>query len=375
MLTVEPTYVAGEETAAVRVLNGGPAKPTDKPPRPFEEGVAGLPTLVSNVETLANLPFVHRHGGRAFREHGTSTSPGTFLATITGAGRPPVLYEIPHGVAFTDLLTMHGVPADQVRGVLMGGYFAGLVNSDILDATLDHESLRRLNSGLGCGAIAILTDDCPIAVAASVMGLLRPRSGTVRLLFQRHGGDVGCHRGRCVMGSQRTKTWPDWSAGRLCCAAAVLRDPGRRHQRRRQPAGSVSPTGRQSFGKRLQDMPSRRLQCNAPLRGGGGDPGMKVKLDRTLCDGFGLCAKHAPSTFHSTTGDMRRWSETASPPRKTMMRSCVRSWTAPFTRSSKWVDTGRRLHPHTTLTRRPSLTSTPMTVKRSRVSSGDTTSA
>jgi len=72
-------------------------------------------------------------------------------------------------VAFTDLLTLHGVPADQVRGVLMGGYFAGLVNRDMLDATLDHESLRRLNSGLGCGALAILTDGCPVAVAASVM--------------------------------------------------------------------------------------------------------------------------------------------------------------------------------------------------------------
>jgi NADH:ubiquinone oxidoreductase subunit F (NADH-binding) len=169
VVAVEPTYVAGEETAAVRVLNGGPAKPTDKPPRPFEEGVAGLPTLVSNVETLANLPFLRRHGAESFREHGTSTSPGTFLATITGAGRPPALYEIPHGVAFTDLLRVHGVPADQVAGVLMGGYFAGLVNRDMLDATLDHESLRRLDSGLGCAAIAILTDDCPVAVAASVM--------------------------------------------------------------------------------------------------------------------------------------------------------------------------------------------------------------
>ncbi len=169
VVAVEPSYVAGEETAAVRVLNGGPAKPTDKPPRPFEVGVAGLPTLVSNVETLANLPFLHRHGAEAFRQHGTSTSPGTFLATITGAGRPPALYEIPHGVAFTDLLGVHGVPADQVRGVLMGGYFAGLVNRDMLDTTLDHEGLRRLNSGLGCGAIAILTEDCPVAVAASVM--------------------------------------------------------------------------------------------------------------------------------------------------------------------------------------------------------------
>ncbi len=58
--SVEPGYVAGEETAAVRALNGGPAKPTDKPPRPFQEGVGGLPTLVSNVETLASLPYLQR---------------------------------------------------------------------------------------------------------------------------------------------------------------------------------------------------------------------------------------------------------------------------------------------------------------------------
>jgi NADH:ubiquinone oxidoreductase subunit F (NADH-binding) len=169
VVTVDGGYVAGEETAAVRVVNGGPAKPTDKPPRPFEQGVAGLPTMISNVETLANLPFLLRHGSAAFRSQGTTTSPGTFLATVTGAGKPPALYELPHGVAFTELLSLHGVSADAVAGVLMGGYFAGLLNRDILDETLDHESMRRLGSGLGCGAIAILTDDCPLAVAASVM--------------------------------------------------------------------------------------------------------------------------------------------------------------------------------------------------------------
>lgn len=161
VISVEPGYVAGEETAAVRRINGGPAKPTDKPPRPFEEGVSGLPTTVSNVETLANLPHIHQHGAQSFRAVGTPMSPGTFLATITGGGRPAALYEIPHGAAFSDLLTLHGVPKDSVRGVLMGGYFAGLVNTDILGATLDHETIRRLGSGLGCGAISILTDDCP----------------------------------------------------------------------------------------------------------------------------------------------------------------------------------------------------------------------
>ncbi|KKW66405.1 NADH dehydrogenase [Mycolicibacterium elephantis] len=169
VVTVEPGYVAGEETAAVRRINGGPAKPTDKPPRPFEEGVLGLPTMVSNVETLANLPFIHEHGAQRYRAVGTPMSPGTFLATITGAGRPPALYEIPYGAAFSTLLEVHGVDAESVRGALMGGYFAGLLNSDVLDATLDNESIRRLGAGLGCGAISILTDDCPVAVAASVM--------------------------------------------------------------------------------------------------------------------------------------------------------------------------------------------------------------
>lgn len=169
LVTVQPGYVAGEETAAVRMINEGLAKPTDKPPRPFEAGVYDRPTLVSNVETLANLPYLQRHGAAAFRAAGTSLSPGTFLATITGGGKPPVLYELPHGVAFTELLALHGVSPDQLRGVLMGGYFAGLLNRTVLETTLDHETMRRQGSGLGCGAISLITDDCPVAVAASVL--------------------------------------------------------------------------------------------------------------------------------------------------------------------------------------------------------------
>jgi NADH:ubiquinone oxidoreductase subunit F (NADH-binding) len=168
-LTVQPGYVAGEETAAVRVINGGPAKPTDKPPRPFEAGVDDRPTLVSNVETLANLPYLQGHGSTAFRSQGTSLSPGTFLATITGGGKPPVLYELPHGLAFAELLALHGISPEHVRGALMGGYFAGLLNRSVLETSLDHETMRRLGSGLGCGAISVITDDCPVAVAAAVL--------------------------------------------------------------------------------------------------------------------------------------------------------------------------------------------------------------
>ncbi|BBX69175.1 NADH-ubiquinone oxidoreductase-F iron-sulfur binding region domain-containing protein [Mycolicibacterium psychrotolerans] len=167
--TVAPGYVAGEETAAVRAINGGPAKPTDKPPRPFEQGVGGLPTVVSNVETLANLPFLVKHGATAYRAYGAQGSPGTFLATLTGGGRGPGLYELPFGVPMAEVLALHGIPLDRVRGALMGGYFAGLLDRRVLACTVDHDSLRAHGSGLGCGAVSVLTDECPVAVGAAVL--------------------------------------------------------------------------------------------------------------------------------------------------------------------------------------------------------------
>lgn len=86
---VEPGYVAGEETAAVRALNGvRSSRPTSR--RARSKGVGGRPTLVSNVETLANLPYLQRHGSAEFRAQGTEMSPGTFLLTLSGAGRPRV---------------------------------------------------------------------------------------------------------------------------------------------------------------------------------------------------------------------------------------------------------------------------------------------
>jgi NADH:ubiquinone oxidoreductase subunit F (NADH-binding) len=206
------------------VVNGGPAKPTDKPPRPFEEGVAGKPTLISNVETLAHLAYLHRHGAQSFREYGTDSSPGTFLATITGAGRPPALYELPHGIPFTDLLTLHGVSPDHVRGALMGGYFAGLVNRDIVGATLDHESVRALGSGLGCGAIGILTDDCPVAVAASVLAYFdRENAGQCGSCFNGTAAmaavAVGLRDGNAGQEDlDRLKRWSVVLRGRGACA-------------------------------------------------------------------------------------------------------------------------------------------------------------
>jgi NADH:ubiquinone oxidoreductase subunit F (NADH-binding) len=218
---VDPTYIAGEETAAVRALNGGPVKPTDKPPRPFEVGVDGRPTLVSNVETLANLAYIQQHGSMAFRDQGTPGSPGTLLVTITGADRPPGLYEVPHGLPITKLLALHGVSTDRVRGALMGGYFAGLLNRNVLDASVDHETFRGLGCGLGCGAISVITDDCPVAVAASVLAYFdRENAGQCGACFN------GTAAMAAVAGALRDGVATEEDLARLRRWSVVLRGRG-----------------------------------------------------------------------------------------------------------------------------------------------------
>lgn len=166
---VDAAYVAGEETAAVRSINGGPALPSDKPPRPFECGVGGRPTLVSNVETVAHLPTIQRLGAAEYRSLGTKTSTGTFLLTLSGTIRDG-LYEVPFGVCLADVLQWLAVDTAAMRGVLVGGYFAGLVNDRILDLPLDYDAFAAEGSGLGCGALAVLgPQTCPVEVAAAVM--------------------------------------------------------------------------------------------------------------------------------------------------------------------------------------------------------------
>lgn len=223
IVEVAPGYVAGEETAAVRAVGGGPAKPTDKPPRPYQRGVDGLPTLVSNVETLAHLPFIHHEGGAAFRAVGTDRSPGTFLATVTGGSVPPGLYELPHGTPVGTLLHLHGIPARSVRGALTGGYFTGLLGREVLTATLDHESLRALGSGLGCGAISFVTAECPVAVTAAVLSYFdRENAGQCGSCF--HGtaamaaAAVGLYEHRATADDlARLRRWSATLRGRGAC--------------------------------------------------------------------------------------------------------------------------------------------------------------
>jgi NADH:ubiquinone oxidoreductase subunit F (NADH-binding) len=174
-LVVTPSsYLAGEESALVRFLNGGPAKPTFVPPRPFERGVARRPTLVQNLETLAHLALIARHGPEWFREAGTTREPGTALVTLSGAVGTPGVYEIGLGTSLRELLVAAGGATDLVRAVLVGGYFGTWLEVGAArDLILHDEHLRPLGSGLGSGVIAILpVGACGVAESARVLHYL-----------------------------------------------------------------------------------------------------------------------------------------------------------------------------------------------------------
>ncbi|HEY6962986.1 MAG TPA: NADH-ubiquinone oxidoreductase-F iron-sulfur binding region domain-containing protein [Gaiellaceae bacterium] len=154
---VPDRFVAGEETALLRALGGGPAKPTTKPPYPFERGLSGRPTLVQNVETLAHLALVARG---AFGS--------TALVTLSGAVARPGVHEIPLGITLADAV---GELTADPAGYLVGGYFGRFV------APQEARTLQLTPDVLGAGAIAVLpASTCPVAEVARVVTYLAGES-------------------------------------------------------------------------------------------------------------------------------------------------------------------------------------------------------
>lgn len=167
---VRPSYVAGEESAVCRAINGGLAKPTAKPPRPFERGVDAAPTLVSNVETLAHAAWISRNGAEKFRECGTDQSPGTTLVTLTGACLRPGVYEVPLGLSIDTVFeSVGGGYTLQPRAFIMGGWFGGFLGVEHSGQPCCYSELRQIGSGLGCAAITVLAEQEDVLQVASEM--------------------------------------------------------------------------------------------------------------------------------------------------------------------------------------------------------------
>ncbi|HEV3290355.1 MAG TPA: NADH-ubiquinone oxidoreductase-F iron-sulfur binding region domain-containing protein [Streptosporangiaceae bacterium] len=178
IVTAPQGYVAGEESAVVNYLNRGVLLPTFVPPRPFERGYRGRPTLIQNPETLAQVALVARFGERWYRELGTATDPGSALVTVSGAVEVPGVYELAFGTRLDDLLEAAGGPTESLRALLVGGYFGTWVDADVAHALrLAREDLRGVGAALGSGVIIALgQSSCGLHESARVIDYLAGQS-------------------------------------------------------------------------------------------------------------------------------------------------------------------------------------------------------
>jgi NADH:ubiquinone oxidoreductase subunit F (NADH-binding) len=167
-------YTSSEQSAIVQFLSGGPGRPTFAPPRPHERGVAGRPTLVNNVETLAHLALIARFGDRWFREAGVPSAPGSMLATVSGAIGRPGVYEIAVGTPVGQLLMMAGGPTERPQAILIGGYFGAWLPAEVAwPVPMTHGALRAAGGALGAGIVIVLPESsCGLAETARVVRYL-----------------------------------------------------------------------------------------------------------------------------------------------------------------------------------------------------------
>ncbi|MGZ6967742.1 MAG: complex I 51 kDa subunit family protein [Acidimicrobiia bacterium] len=156
----EGSYVCGEETALLNALEGRRPEVRARPPYPVERGLFDRPTVVNNVETLASVPWILRHGGDAYAAMGAAESRGTKLVSLSSLFRRPGLYEVELGVTVREIVERlgGGLEDGHLRGVLVGGPLAGVLPERLLDTPFEFEALRAVGAEVGHGGIVALDE-------------------------------------------------------------------------------------------------------------------------------------------------------------------------------------------------------------------------
>ncbi len=197
-------YICGEETALIESLEGKRGQPRKKPPYPASVGLWGKPTLVHNIETLANIPHIVNRGAEWYAAIGTARSTGPKIFCVSGHVRNRGIFELPLGVSLRELLFDHAggmAGAKKLKAVIPGGASTPMLEADQLDITLDFESLEAAGSMLGTGAVIVMDEDtCMVDVGRRLMrffqhescGHCTPcRTGTTRMLSILDGLEKG----------------------------------------------------------------------------------------------------------------------------------------------------------------------------------------
>ncbi|HLY19403.1 MAG TPA: NADH-ubiquinone oxidoreductase-F iron-sulfur binding region domain-containing protein [Bryobacteraceae bacterium] len=162
-------FVCGEETALILSLEGKRGMPRLRPPYPVERGFRGKPTIINNVETLACVPWIMRHGPAAFAALGTATSKGTKVFALAGKVNRGGLVEVPMGVTIREVVEEIGggiKNGRQFKAVQLGGPSGGCIPARLADTPIDYDALSQTGAIMGSGGLVVLDDrDCMVDLA------------------------------------------------------------------------------------------------------------------------------------------------------------------------------------------------------------------
>ena len=173
-------YICGEETALIESIEGKRGEPRARPPYPTTNGLWGKPTLVNNVETLANVPPILRNGAEWYRSFGPPTSPGTKVYTILGNVNVTGLIEVPMGITLREVIAIYGKgmkSGSHFKLAQTGGSSGSIIPASMQDTPMDFDSFSKAGVALGSGALLICDEDtCVVDLTRVLLNFFRKES-------------------------------------------------------------------------------------------------------------------------------------------------------------------------------------------------------
>ncbi|MDR2159534.1 MAG: 4Fe-4S binding protein [Treponema sp.] len=305
-------FVCGEETALIKSVEGNRGMPTPKPPFPANSGLWARPTVINNVETLANIPVITAKGGAWLAKIGTEKSKGTKVFALTGKIKNSGLVEVPMGTTLREIIFEIGggiKDKKKFKGVQTGGPSGGILTEKALDTPIDYEGLAANGSMMGSGGMIVMDeDDCVVDVARFYMdfcvdescGKCSPcRIGTTQTLnilekIARGNGEEEDLEKLEAIGKAMTKA-------SLCMLGGTAANP----------TLSTVKNFREEYLEHIRDRKCRAGKCKHLVR---------FIIDPEKCIGCGACARKCPVNCISQAAN----SEKKRPPYEIDLNRCIK---------------------------------------------------
>ncbi len=277
-------FVCGEETALIHSLEGERGMPRFRPPFPTDKGYLGFPTMINNVETFANIPFILQEGAEVYASVGTEKSKGTKLFALAGDVKFPGLVEVPMGTTLREVVQdIGGTDLEDVKAVQTGGPSGGCIPTSLFDTPIDYDSLGSLGAIMGSGGLIVIGKErCMVETARYFLDFTHREScgkctfcrvGTKRMFetLERITAGNGVPEDITFLESMGPKV----KAGSLCGLGQTAPNP----------VLATLRYFREEFDAHIIDKTCPALSCNALV---------KVEIDKQNCISCGLCIRNCP---------------------------------------------------------------------------------